>query len=80
MRECLKRTCRHRDWHLARRRHARLCAAFSVDAREIVAEIKSGVACYPDDGHEAHELVQNAEAASRKRRLRANAICITASR
>ena len=36
---------------------------FSVDGREIVAEIKSGVACYPDDGHEAHELVQNAEAA-----------------
>jgi diguanylate cyclase (GGDEF)-like protein len=36
---------------------------FSVDGREIVAEIKSGVACYPDDGHEPHELVQNAEAA-----------------
>src|SRR5439155_9721290 len=36
---------------------------FSVDGREIVAEIKSGVACYPDDGHEANELVQNAEAA-----------------
>jgi diguanylate cyclase (GGDEF)-like protein len=36
---------------------------FSVDGREIVAEIKSGVACYPDDGHEPNELVQNAEAA-----------------
>ncbi|TLZ37947.1 MAG: EAL domain-containing protein [Gammaproteobacteria bacterium] len=36
---------------------------FSVDGREIVAEIKSGVACYPDDGREANELVQNAEAA-----------------
>jgi diguanylate cyclase (GGDEF)-like protein len=36
---------------------------FSVDGREIVAEIKSGVASYPDDGHEPHELVQNAEAA-----------------
>src|SRR6267143_1770017 len=36
---------------------------FSVDGRQIVAEIKSGVACYPDDGHEPHELVQNAEAA-----------------
>src|ERR1700730_11031671 len=36
---------------------------FSVDGREIVAEIKSGVACYPDDGHEPHELVQNAGAA-----------------
>jgi len=36
---------------------------FGVDGREIVAEIKSGVACFPDDGHEANELVQNAEAA-----------------
>ena len=36
---------------------------FSVDGRQIVAEIKSGVTCYPDDGHEPHELVQNAEAA-----------------
>ncbi|HEV3178954.1 MAG TPA: EAL domain-containing protein [Steroidobacteraceae bacterium] len=36
---------------------------FSVDGREIVATIKSGVACYPDDGREPHELVQNAEAA-----------------
>ena len=36
---------------------------FSVDGREIVAEIKSGLACYPDDGREANELVQNAEAA-----------------
>jgi diguanylate cyclase (GGDEF)-like protein len=36
---------------------------FSVDGRDIVAEIKSGVACYPDDGHEPDELVQNAEAA-----------------
>jgi len=35
----------------------------SVDGREIIAEIKSGVACYPDDGREANELVQNAEAA-----------------
>jgi diguanylate cyclase (GGDEF)-like protein len=36
---------------------------FSVDGRQIVAEIKSGVACYPDDAHEPQELVQNAEAA-----------------
>src|SRR6266436_4631379 len=36
---------------------------FAVDGRQIAAEIKSGVACYPDDGHEPHELVQNAEAA-----------------
>lgn len=36
---------------------------FTVDGREVVARIKSGVACYPDDGHEPNELVQNAEAA-----------------
>jgi len=47
---------------------------FSVDGREIVAEIKSGVACYPDDGHEPHELVQNAEAALKEAKTSANAI------
>lgn len=36
---------------------------FSVDGREISARIKSGGACYPDDGREANELVHNAEAA-----------------
>jgi len=36
---------------------------FDVDGREIVSRIKSGVACYPDDGQEPHALVQNAEAA-----------------
>jgi diguanylate cyclase (GGDEF)-like protein len=36
---------------------------FDVDGREIVARIKSGVACYPDDGQDAQALVQNAEAA-----------------
>jgi diguanylate cyclase (GGDEF)-like protein len=36
---------------------------FSVDGRQIVAEIKSGVACFPVDAREPHELVQNAEAA-----------------
>lgn len=36
---------------------------FDVDGREITARIKSGVACYPDDGNEANVLVQNAEAA-----------------
>jgi EAL domain-containing protein (putative c-di-GMP-specific phosphodiesterase class I) len=34
-----------------------------VDGREIVAKIKSGLACYPEDGREPNELVQNAEAA-----------------
>jgi len=36
---------------------------FSVDGREIRAEVKCGVACYPDDGREPNELVQNAETA-----------------
>jgi diguanylate cyclase (GGDEF)-like protein len=36
---------------------------FSVDGHDIVAQIKSGLACYPDDGRNADELVQNAEAA-----------------
>jgi diguanylate cyclase (GGDEF)-like protein len=36
---------------------------FSIDGREIMATIKSGVACYPDDGREPNQLVQNAEAA-----------------
>ena len=36
---------------------------FSVDGREIVAKIKSGLAYYPEDGQEPNELVQNAEAA-----------------
>jgi diguanylate cyclase (GGDEF)-like protein len=36
---------------------------FSVDGHEIVAKIKSGLACYPEDGNEPNELVQNAEAA-----------------
>lgn len=36
---------------------------FNVDGHEIVAKIKSGVACYPEDGKEPNELVQNAEAA-----------------
>jgi len=58
----------------------RLCAVLQRRCREIVAEIKSGVACYPDDGHEAHELVQNAEAALKEAKTSANAICITASR
>jgi diguanylate cyclase (GGDEF)-like protein len=36
---------------------------FEVDGRELVARIKSGVACYPEDGLEPQALVQNAEAA-----------------
>src|SRR6266404_2194722 len=36
---------------------------FSVDGHEIVANIKSGLTCFPEDGKESNELVQNAEAA-----------------
>jgi len=36
---------------------------FSVDGRDITARIKSGVACYPGDGRDPQELVQNAESA-----------------
>ncbi|MGC1524210.1 MAG: EAL domain-containing protein [Steroidobacteraceae bacterium] len=36
---------------------------FDVDGHEIVATIKSGLACYPEDGREPNELVQNSEAA-----------------
>jgi diguanylate cyclase (GGDEF)-like protein len=36
---------------------------FSVNGREISVQVKSGVACYPEDGREANDLVQNAEAA-----------------
>jgi diguanylate cyclase (GGDEF)-like protein len=36
---------------------------FSVDGREIVADVKCGLARYPEDGKEPNELVQNAEAA-----------------
>jgi len=36
---------------------------FSVDGREIVVRVKSGVACFPEDGQEPNQLVQNAEAA-----------------
>ncbi|HXO65313.1 MAG TPA: EAL domain-containing protein [Steroidobacteraceae bacterium] len=38
-------------------------SSFSVDGREIVARVKSGVACYPQDAREPGQLVQNAEAA-----------------
>ncbi len=36
---------------------------FRIDGRDVVAEIKSGVACYPQGNIEPHDLVQNAEAA-----------------
>jgi diguanylate cyclase (GGDEF)-like protein len=35
----------------------------NVDDHEILVEVRSGVACYPQDGAEASLLVQNAEAA-----------------
>jgi diguanylate cyclase (GGDEF)-like protein len=36
---------------------------FSIDGREILAEVRCGVAYYPKDGQEPNQLVQNAEAA-----------------
>jgi diguanylate cyclase (GGDEF)-like protein len=36
---------------------------FSVDGREITVNIRSGLACYPEDAKEPITLVQNAEAA-----------------
>ena len=36
---------------------------FSIDGREIRVKIRSGLACYPEDGREPSTLVQNAEAA-----------------
>jgi diguanylate cyclase (GGDEF)-like protein len=41
---------------------------FSVDGRDITVTVKSGLAEYPEDGKEAHELVQNAEAALKEAR------------
>ena len=41
---------------------------FTVDGRQIDAEVKCGVACYPEDGKEPNELVQNAEAALKEAR------------
>jgi len=41
---------------------------FRVDGREIVVRIKSGLACFPEDGQEPHQLVQNAEAALKEAR------------
>ena len=50
-----------RTWH---RNLAQLFdRSFDVDGHDIVAKIKSGVACFPQDGRESQELVQNAEAA-----------------
>jgi len=40
-------------------------APFSVDARGIPVDVKCGFARYPDNGHDANALVQNAEAALR---------------
>jgi EAL domain-containing protein (putative c-di-GMP-specific phosphodiesterase class I) len=36
---------------------------FHVDGRELVTEVKCGLALFPDDGREPNELVQNAESA-----------------
>ena len=36
---------------------------FVIDGREIAVSVRCGVACYPENGSEPNELVQNAEAA-----------------
>ena len=38
-------------------------APFVIDGREVAITVKCGVACYPENGREPNELVQNAEAA-----------------
>jgi diguanylate cyclase (GGDEF)-like protein/PAS domain S-box-containing protein len=40
-------------------------APFTVDGRDIPVDVKCGFARYPDNGHDANALVQNAEAALR---------------
>jgi diguanylate cyclase (GGDEF)-like protein len=42
---------------------------FDVEGRDIITRVKSGVACYPEDGREAHTLVQNAEAALKEAKI-----------
>ena len=42
---------------------------FSVDGREIIVTVKCGVACYPDNGQEPDQLVQNAEAALKEAKI-----------
>src|SRR5205807_1144881 len=44
-------------------KRALFCEPRRIACRDVVAEIKSGVACYPQDNIEPHDLVQNAEAA-----------------
>src|SRR5258708_39060278 len=41
---------------------------FRVDGQQISTEIKCGVACFPEDGRDANQLVQNAEAALKEAR------------
>ena len=38
-------------------------APFSFDGRDLSVTVRCGIACYPESGREANELVQNAEAA-----------------
>ena len=41
---------------------------FRIDGRELAAEIRCGIACYPEDGIEPNELVQHAESALKQAR------------
>ncbi|HYL70311.1 MAG TPA: EAL domain-containing protein [Candidatus Dormibacteraeota bacterium] len=45
-----------------------LAAPFHIERRDLSTEIRCGIACYPEDGSEPNELVQNAEAALKQAR------------
>ncbi len=55
-------------------------APFLIDRHEIAATAKCGFAFYPDNGHEPNQLVQNAEAALKRRRPPASRTCIIVPR
>ncbi|HKT72192.1 MAG TPA: EAL domain-containing protein [Steroidobacteraceae bacterium] len=44
-------------------------APFTIDGREIAVTVKCGIACYPENGSEADQLVQNAEAALKEAKI-----------
>jgi diguanylate cyclase (GGDEF)-like protein len=43
-------------------------APFVIEGRDIAITVKCGIACYPENGREPNELVQNAEAALKEAR------------
>jgi len=61
-------------------RQGRRFTALTDAGREIVATVKCGVACYPENGQEPMSWCKTRRPHSRKRRLRVSNTCITASR